>query len=258
MPEPKYRLIADSLRREIESESLKPGDKLPAEMELAKTLRASRSTIRDAILRLTEQGLVEARAGQGTFVSQKIVPFVTDLSEGTARVGNNEDDLYYTEVRAQGRTPDSRELQVEMHLATGAIATALGVAEGTQVISRHQKRFIDERPYSMQTSFYAMDLATERGAHRLIMAVDIKEGTTQYLRDALGLEQVGYRDVITVRAPDENEIGFFRLPEDGRIAMFENFRTSYDPDGRPIRLSVTVYPTDRNQFVINVEIPDSG
>ena len=36
------------------------------------------------------------------------------------------------------------------------------------------------------------------------------------------------------------------------MAVFENFRTSYDQDGHPIRVTVTVYPADRNQFVISV------
>jgi GntR family transcriptional regulator len=102
-----------------------------------------------------------------------------------------------------------------------------------------------------------MELFTERGAARLIEAADVAEGVIQYLRDELGIEQVGYRDVITVRTPNTTEVSFFRIPEDGRVAVFENFRTSYDPDGRPIRVTVTVYPADRNQFVIDVPNPAS-
>ena len=38
--------------------------------------------------------------------------------------------------------------------------------------------------------------------------------------------------------------------------MFENFRTAFDQDGRPMRVTVTVFPTDRNQFIVNVgEVP---
>jgi GntR family transcriptional regulator len=255
MPEPKYRTIAASLRQEIESESLQAGEQLPTEAELAALWRASRSTVREAIAALTDLGLVEARAGQGTFVRQKMVPFVTDLSEGTARVGTSDSDLYFTEVRKQGRLPDSTDPRVEIHAAKPTVAAALGLAPGSQVVSRHQQRFIDSRPYSLQTSFYSMDLATRGGADRIIMAEDITEGTAQYLRDTLGIEQVGYRDVITVRKPDLNEITFFKLPEDGRIPVFENFRTTYDQHGNPIRISVTVYPTDRNHFVINVPSP---
>jgi GntR family transcriptional regulator len=258
MAESKYRLIADKLREDIGSGVLRAGDQLPTEFDLAATWHASRSTVREAIATLAELGLVEARPGQGTFVTEKIVPFVTDLSANTATLGNSAYDLYSLEVRAQGRSPRTTVPKVETHLASGVIARALELAPGSQVVSRHQQRFIDDKPYSMQTSFYAMDLVTVRGAYRLIVAENIPEGTAQYLRNLLATEQAGYVDVITIRAPNWNETEFFKLPEDGRVPVFENFRTLYDQHGDPIRISVTVYPTDRNQFVIDVELPDGG
>jgi len=91
------------------------------------------------------------------------------------------------------------------------------------------------------------------GAH----ADDIEIGTVKYLADTLGLKQVGYRDWITVRAPDPNEVSFFNLPPDGRVAVFEIFRIAFDQTGAPMRLTVTIYPTDRNQFVVDVgQVPD--
>ena len=69
-----------------------------------------------------------------------------------------------------------------------------------QVVSRHERRYIDDIPWSLQTSFYPMDFAT-KGATRLLMAEDIQEGTVRYLAESLGVRQVGYRDWITARAP---------------------------------------------------------
>jgi DNA-binding GntR family transcriptional regulator len=43
-----------------------------------------------------------------------------------------------------------------------------------------------------------------------------------------------------------------KLPEDGRVTVFEVRRTAFDQDGQAFRLTVSVYPTDRNQFTINV------
>jgi GntR family transcriptional regulator len=38
--------------------------------------------------------------------------------------------------------------------------------------------------------------------------------------------------------------------------MYEITRTAYDGNGQPMRLTVTVYPADRNQFIVNVgEVP---
>jgi GntR family transcriptional regulator len=74
----------------------------------------------------------------------------------------------------------------------------------------------------------------------------------EYLSASTGIKQAGYRDTITVRAPDTTETSFFRLPDDGRISVIEQRRTAYADDGRPVRLTVSVYPADRNQFAVNV------
>ena len=39
------------------------------------------------------------------------------------------------------------------------------------------------------------------------------------------------------------------MPADGRVSVYEIARTAFDGNGQPIRLTVTVYPTDRNQFI---------
>jgi GntR family transcriptional regulator len=92
----------------------------------------------------------------------------------------------------------------------------------------------------------------ERGAKGLLSSQNIPEGTTQYLQDSIKIRQVGYRDWITVRAPNPVELEFFKLPLDGRVSMFEIFRSAFDGNGQPMRLTVTVYPADRNQFILEV------
>lgn len=46
-----------------------PGEKLPNEVDLARELGVSRTTLREAIHTLTSQGLLEVRRGRGTFVT---------------------------------------------------------------------------------------------------------------------------------------------------------------------------------------------
>jgi len=55
MPDPKYRVIADDLRRMIESGELAGGEQLPTEIELMEQYEASRNTIRDAIKLLSSR-----------------------------------------------------------------------------------------------------------------------------------------------------------------------------------------------------------
>ena len=53
----------------LTSGRLQPGDRLPAERELAETLQAGRSTVREALRALESLGLLEVRAGKGTFLA---------------------------------------------------------------------------------------------------------------------------------------------------------------------------------------------
>ena len=64
-----YEEVARQIERLI-LKKLKPGDKLPAERELAEVLKVSRGSIRDAIRSLELLGLVEARQGTGTIVRE--------------------------------------------------------------------------------------------------------------------------------------------------------------------------------------------
>jgi GntR family transcriptional regulator len=257
MPDPIYRQIAEDLRHQIETGELRPGEQLKTEIELRDKYNASRNTIRDAIKLLVTRGLIETRPGQGTFVVETIVPFVTTLTGDLETASSVEGDIYTKEVSALRRQPNATAPEVGIHQA-GRAAPATGELElpaGTPVVSRHQQRFIDDIPWSLQTSFYPMSLV-ERGANRLIQVENIDEGTVVYLRRTLGIKQAGYRDTITVRAPDNVEAAFFKLPDDGRISVIETRRTAFDGQGMPVRLTVSVYPADRNQFAINVgEVP---
>ena len=258
MANPMYRQIAEDLRVQVESGALEPGQKLRTEIELRERYGASRNTVRDAIKWLTTLGLVETRPGQGTFVVKKIDPFVTTLSgDPKTGVGGDEGASYLSEVSERNRKASASPLQLEIQEASVDVAAGLWIPKGTEVISRHERRFIDGTPWSMQTSYYPMEFA-DRGAERLRSARNITEGTVQYLADALHIHQVGYRDWITVRAPNATEADFFKLPPDGRVPMYEIFRTAFDGNGTPMRLTVTVYPADRNQFIINVgSVPES-
>jgi GntR family transcriptional regulator len=249
VPEPIYRTIADDLRHQIETGELRPGEQLKTEIELRERYNASRNTIRDAIKLLTTRGLIETRPGQGTFVVETIVPFVTTLTGDPdgASLGEWGDIYRRGALRRQRETPP----EVGIHQAGSPATAELRLPLGTMVVSRYQQRFIDDIPWSLQTSFYPMKLV-ERGAQRLIQAGDIEEGTVAYLRETLHIKQVGYHDTITVRAPDNVEAGFFKLPDDGRISIIETRRTAFDEQGSPIRLTVSVYPADRNEFAINV------
>jgi GntR family transcriptional regulator len=249
---PIYQQIAEDLREQIESGGLRPGQQLRTVLELRERYGASRGTVRDAIKWLTTLGLVETRPGQGTFVVTKIDPYVTTLTADSRGLGRDAVTRYgeVEESEEKTRIFSSSLPQVEIQKASGDVASQLQVADGSQVISRHQRRFIDETPWSLQTSFYPMGFS-ERAA-KLLQVDNIDIGTVKYLADTLGLRQVGYRDWIRVRTPEMTEARFFSLPQDGRVGVFEIFRTGFDQTGAPMRVTVTVFPTDRNEFIVDV------
>ncbi len=65
---PKYRQIADQLRRGILDGTYAPGAPLPSEESLARQFGVTRPTVRQGIAQLTAAGLVEVMMGRGAFV----------------------------------------------------------------------------------------------------------------------------------------------------------------------------------------------
>ena len=64
-----YLQIADQIRAQIASGEPAPGARLPAERDLAKRLRVSRPSLREALIALELEGLLEVRVGSGIYVT---------------------------------------------------------------------------------------------------------------------------------------------------------------------------------------------
>jgi GntR family transcriptional regulator len=172
MAEPLYRQIAEDLLRKIESGELEPGSRLPNEMEFREEYNASRNTIRDAIKWLTIRGLVESRPGQGTFVVQRIEPIVTTLSEDPetglaggegkaafAEIGKQREDGLGREDLRQGE-PRATSPTIEIRFAPDYVAERLHIAEGAEVVVRHQALYIGPTPWSLQTTIDPFELVS--------------------------------------------------------------------------------------------------
>ena len=70
--------IAATLERRILEGSLKPGDRLPPERELAVDLGVSRPSLREAIQKLASKGMVTSRQGGGTYVTDALESSFSD------------------------------------------------------------------------------------------------------------------------------------------------------------------------------------
>jgi DNA-binding FadR family transcriptional regulator len=67
-PQRLYRQIAEQLRASMTKKEFKPGERLPAERDLARQLGVSRPSVREALIALEVEGWVEVRTGAGVFV----------------------------------------------------------------------------------------------------------------------------------------------------------------------------------------------
>ena len=65
-----YRQIAEQIRALIRSGEYRPGARLPPERDLAKQLGVSRPSVREALIALEVEGLVEVRIGSGIYVQR--------------------------------------------------------------------------------------------------------------------------------------------------------------------------------------------
>ena len=67
----KYQKVIDWITENIDSGVLKPGERIPSENELCNRFDLSRQTIRHAIAKMAEDGLLESRRGSGTYVADQ-------------------------------------------------------------------------------------------------------------------------------------------------------------------------------------------
>ena len=92
----KYKIIETGIINAIQTGKIKPGEKLPGEVELCEKYNVSRVTVRKAILNLASAGKVYRRAGDGTYVSEK--PFVNTTGQGRS---------YSEDMKQNGKIPGS-------------------------------------------------------------------------------------------------------------------------------------------------------
>ena len=74
--------IAAEMRRAIENGEYQRFDRLPASRELAERFGVARNTLRDALYQLESEGLLETKAGSGTYVTaEKKAPVPTAVKD---------------------------------------------------------------------------------------------------------------------------------------------------------------------------------
>jgi DNA-binding LacI/PurR family transcriptional regulator len=84
-PLPRHAQVQRILREMVTSGRLKPGDKIPAELQIADALGVSKMTVNKALLALTASGFFVREVGRGTFVAS---PEIGRVGNGVNGNGN--------------------------------------------------------------------------------------------------------------------------------------------------------------------------
>lgn len=242
--QPKYRQIADALRREIDSGAYPPGSRLPSEAELSGRFDASRNTVRSGLNMLVSEGLISSSQGLGYEVRKHEV-FELNASRFENLTFPQNGDAYSTDVTNAGRRP-TQTFRVEVLPASDYVAERLKVDGSSTAVLRFCHRFVDDVPWSTQATYYPDWLVKD--APRLAEPGDIAEGTTRYLA-GVGIEQIGYFDEIAARMPTPDEARLLDVGAGVPVLLWT--RTGYSED-KPIRCTITTFRADLNRM--NYEI----
>lgn len=94
-----YEQIVQQIETSILKGTLKPGDQLPAERDLATQFGVSRTAVREAVKALREKGLVEAYSGRGTFITNGTSQAIRQSLDLLVKIGPPDGSAHLVEVR---------------------------------------------------------------------------------------------------------------------------------------------------------------
>lgn len=246
----RWAVVYDDLREKIEDGRLPPGGHLPGELELASSHGVSRQTVRTALARLTQEGLItEGRGRLGRTVRDNLkLRWDLGVYERGARRDNPATgmDDWAAGVAAQGCTPH-QVVTVTIEAAPQDISEWLQVPQGELVVRRSRIRYVNDRPYQLSTSWFPESIARDTPLmdHR---DVAMPGGILK----AIGHPQTRIRDELHVRMPTPGEREQLDLPLGTPVA--QHVRTGFDATDRPVRVMVTIAPGDRHVLVYELEV----
>jgi GntR family transcriptional regulator len=217
---------------------LRPGDRIPPERELAEQMQVSRMTVRQALGRLADRGLLVRERGRGTFVSEP------KLIQSLSRLNG-----FYDQMISQGILPSSRLLSGQEVLASAAVAQVLDLRIGEPLYKVVRLRLGGGVPLALETSFFParlvpglLDYDLERHSiYRLMERYDARP-----VRATQSLEPVPARD---------QEADALEVPAGSPLMLVE--RIAWDTRDRPVEYAKDIYRGDRSRFVAELRLERS-
>lgn len=228
-PEPLWHQAEMALRYLIDQGEWAPGTQIPNEDRLCEMLGISRITLRHALRNLEEAGMLRREHGRGTFVrSATMVAGVRGLTSFTA------------EMQTLALSPGTRLLAAHVIPATGAIAEALEIAEGENVVQLRRLRLGNGQPIGIQTTH----LPAARAPGLFDAASDVTS-LYRWLKDNAGIVPVRAKEVYRVGAIATEDATDLELP--AGTPAFEVERITFDARS-PFEFAVSTMRADRYEI----------
>jgi GntR family transcriptional regulator len=228
-PVPMYYQVAQQLEHAIESGELAPGTRLDGELALAERLGVSRPTLRRAIEYLVDRGYLVRRRAVGTQVVHPKVRRPMELSS------------LYDDLTAGHKNPRTTVLSLQTVPASDAVAHALGLDEGSMVLSLERLRYADGQPLAVMRNWLPSGLV-ELDAERLE-----RTGLYQLMR-AAGVRPHLASQTIGARAASATEARLLEASRGEPLLTMQ--RTTYTETGQPVELADHIYRASLYSFEI--------
>ncbi|MFE3073532.1 GntR family transcriptional regulator [Streptomyces sp. NPDC059247] len=214
-------VIADDLRDQIAAGRIKPGERLPAEAQLAAHYTVSTPTLRNALALLQAEGLVDKIHGKGNYARKP---------------------LRKTTYTGGGRTPADGHLSVTIRTtklrARGHLTTLLRVAAGSPLTEFLCLSHDGKSPHSLARVYIPRDLAPTATPD----APPWPQGVAALLPKPFP-ELAEIHEHIHVRLPTPAEATTLRISS--TLAILAITRVATDTAGRVVEAALLALPGDR-------------
>jgi GntR family transcriptional regulator len=236
--------LAESIQRDLQARidagQWQPGQRLGSERSLAMDLGVSRSSLRQALAMLEQEGAVRRLIGRGggTFVShQKIDRDLTHIRSVPELLS------------AQGITAGTRILSTGMAPAAGATAEALEIEQGQLVYSIVRIRLADGAPISLEHAWLPVSLFPG--------LLDLQLGGSLYglLAEHFSVKPRETTERIEIARASADDASVLGIARDDPVLSI--IRVTQGADGTPFEHSHDLFRADRTRIVVHTAEPGS-
>lgn len=234
-PLPYYYQLRELLRDQIVSGAWPPNTQLPTEAEICRTFGVSRTTVRQALAELLNEGLIRKEKGRGSFVAEpKIRERLMERLTG-----------FYEDMVAQGLRPQTRVLEQGVVEASRAIASWLDVKPGSSVVRIRRLRMINQDPLLLVVSYLPHALCPG------LEKEDLQEQSLYWLLEhKYGLKLARGRRFIEAVAATEQEAQLLGVSKGAPLVYLRS--VTYLAEGRPVEYYEAKHRGDRSRFEVEL------